>query len=488
MFKKFISLEWKQFKRSSYWQKSIVLNILLILLALYFIASFLILGIALYPILKENFPEKNPLAIVNSVLLFWFLFDLIFRYFMQKLPMMNIKPLLSLSIKKNSLTHYLLGKSTFSFFNFLPMFAVIPFGIVLIVEDYNVLSITSWMFSMLLITLSLNYLNFLINRNNKVFIGLLLILISTLSLDYFQVVDFKAISETIFNRLIEVPAMIIVPIFLLLSSYYANFKELNSKLFIDDAISKKIKDVQTSDLSWTNQFGDFSTFLKNDMRLIWRNKRPRSVFLLSFFFLFYGIIFFTNDMYKEQETMLVFVSIFITGMFTMNFGQFIPAWDSPYYSMLMSQNIKYRKYLDSKWFLTTVMTMILYVLSIPYIYFGVKIFLLITVGAIFNIGFSSLFIMFAGAYNRKRIDLDKSAFANYQGTSATQFLMIIPILVFPMLLFALTKFFLGFNAGVLAIASVGILGIVFKNSLMNKIEKKYLSNKYKTISAFEEKA
>ncbi len=488
MFKKFISLEWKQFKRSSYWQKSIILNIFLVFLALYFLISFLVLGASLFFILKESFPEKDPLIIVNGVLIYWFLFDLIFRYFMQKLPVMNIKPFLNLSIKKTNLTHYLLGKSAFSFFNLLPLFLFVPFGAVLIFKGYSMLPVFAWLLSMMFITLILNYLNFLINRNNKVFIGLILLLLSFLSFDYFGVLDIKIVSSSIFDTIIDMPILVIVPILLFFVTYFTNFKELNSKLFIDGAISKEIKDVKTSDLSWTNQFGDFSTFLKNDMRLIWRNKRPRTVFLLSFLFLFYGMIFFTNDIYKDKETMLVFVSIFITGMFTMNFGQFIPAWDSAYYSMLMSQNIKYRKYLDSKWFLTTVMTIGLYLLSIPYIYFGYKIFLLITVGAVFNIGFSSLFIMFAGAFNRKRIDLDKSAFANYQGTSATQFLMIIPIMVFPMLLFFFMKMFFGFTVGTLSILFVGLVGIVFKNYFMNKIEQMYLKNKYKTISAFNEKA
>ena len=207
---------------------------------------------------------------------------------------------------------------------------------------------------------------------------------------------------------------------------------------------------------------------------------------MSFIFLFYGMMFYTNEKYMDMPVMLVFVSIFITGMFTMNFGQFIPAWDSSYYGMLMSQNIKYRKYLESKWFLMTVMTLILLVLSIPYAYFGWKILVLLFAGAIFNIGFSSMFILFAGAFNRKRIDLDRSAFANYQGTSATQFLMIIPIMVFPMLIFSLANYFFGFYYGVAALVIIGITGIIFKNYLMNKIEKLYIKNKYKQISAFSE--
>jgi hypothetical protein len=464
----------------------VILNVFLVLFALYFLVSFLVLGFALFPLLEKQFPSQDPLKIVNGFLLFWLLFDLIFRYLMQKLPAMQSKPLLNMPIKKKTLTHYILSKSIFSFFNILPLFFIIPFGIMLSMNGYATSAVLSWVFSLIFLTLTLNYTNFLINKSNRIFTLIASTLAIMLLLHYFNIVDFKIISGKIFDTLILKPYLVIVPIILLIGTYMLNFKGLLSILYIDGAISKANKDVETSDLSWTNRFGEMSTFLKNDVRLIWRNKRPKMVFLMSFIFLLYGLIFFKSG--KEQAPhMMVFIGIFITGLFTMNFGQFIPAWDSSYYSMLMSQNIKYRKYLDSKWFLMTVMTSLLFVLSMPYAYFGWNVLLLLFAGALFNIGFSSLFILAFGAFNRKRIDLDRSAFANYQGTSATQFLMVIPIMLIPMILFMVTKYFLGFNAGVFAIAIVGVIGIIFKNYFMNKIEKLYIKNKYKTVSAFEEK-
>ena len=135
-----------------------------------------------------------------------------------------------------------------------------------------------------------------------------------------------------------------------------------------------------------------------------------------------------------------------------------------------------------------VMTLVLYVLSIPYIYFGIDKFLMITAAAVFNVGFNSIFLLYAGSFNRKRIDLERSAFANYQGTSATQFIMIIPILVLPMLLFWGFSSFLGFNAGIIAIAVVGILSIIFRNYFMKIIVAKYIREKHDVISAFDKKA
>ena len=110
MISHFLKLEWKQFFRSSYWQKGIAIKIVMAFLALYFIVAFLAIGVGGYFILKKQFPEQDPLQIVNSYLLYALLGDLIFRYLMQKLPVMNIKPMLILPIKKSKLVNYVLAK------------------------------------------------------------------------------------------------------------------------------------------------------------------------------------------------------------------------------------------------------------------------------------------------------------------------------------------------------------------------------------------
>lgn len=209
---------------------------------------------------------------------------------------------------------------------------------------------------------------------------------------------------------------------------------------------------------------------------------------MSFVFLLYAVVFFSNEVYEQKmPAFLIFAALFVTGGFIMNFGQFIPAWDSAYYKMIMSQNISYRKFLESKWLLMVSFTFVLYVLSIPYLCYGLDKFLMITAGAIFNIGFNALFVLFAGAFNKKRIDLSKGGFGNTQGMSATQFLIIIPMMGIPMFLFWVLNKFVSFNAGIMAIAIVGIIALVFKKYCMRFIEKQYIKNKYATIHAFNQK-
>jgi hypothetical protein len=47
----------------------------------------------------------------------------------------------------------------------------------------------------------------------------------------------------------------------------------------------------------------------------------------------------------------------------LNYGQFVPAWDSNYYGMMMSQNIPMKQYLNSKAVLMSVSVLILAILS-----------------------------------------------------------------------------------------------------------------------------
>ncbi|WP_299666962.1 DUF5687 family protein [uncultured Polaribacter sp.] len=488
MISRFFNLEWKQYFRSSHWQKGIALKIVMVIFALYFIGIFLAIGVGGYFILKKEYPESDPLQLVNSYLLFAILGDLIFRYLMQKLPIMNIKPLLILPIKKSKLVHYVLAKSSASFFNILGLFFYIPFAIVLIKEGYNTTGVLGWLFAIILIIQSANFLNFLINKNNVALVIIVAILGTLIGLQKFDIYDVTAFGGQIFDGIYANPIYSFIGVAILAVLYHLNYKQLRNLVYLDEAVSQKVEEAKSADLSFANKLGDVAPFIKNDIRLIWRNKRTKTVFLMSFLFLFYGLIFFTQKTYKEMPAMLMFASLFITGGFALNYGQFIPAWDSAHYKMLMSQSFKYRKFLESKWILMVVMTSFLYVLSFPYLYFGLDIFLMITAGAIFNVGFNSLFLLYAGSFNRKRIDLNKGGFGNTQGTSATQFIIIIPIMGIPMLLFWLFDTYVGGNAGYIVVASIGIISLLCKKYVMNYIEKKYIRDKYLMINAFGKEA
>lgn len=490
MIKHFLNLEWKAFFRSASFGKSLGVKILMGFFAVYFILIFLGVGFALYPGLKKLYPEQDPLKIVNSYLFFWILGDLLFRFFFQKLPVMSVKPLLTLPISRSKVVNFVLGKSVISFFNVLPLFAIIPFGAILLFNNYPASAVLIWMLALVLTTLIINFLNFIIESfsadTELSFLPVIVLTGGLFTLNYFEIVSFKNVIGNVYNAIYNTPLLVIALVVLLVIMYGFNFKLLHKKLFLDSGLKTEVKEVNASNLEWTKNFGDIAPFMQLDLRLIWRNKRTKSSVWMLALGLLYGLVFYPNPTYSNMPFFFVFIGIFSTGIFLINFGQFVPAWDSGYYKLLMSQNIKYEQYLKSKFTLMALSVVLLFVLGIPYVYFGWKVLFAHFAAAIYNIGINTHVILWGGSFNRKKIDLSQKAAFNYQGTGAVQWLIGIPLLLIPMALFGILNWLLSFEIACFVLIMLGVLGIVFHQKLMRYITEKYSQSKYKMINAFDQ--
>jgi hypothetical protein len=193
------------------------------------------------------------------------------------------------------------------------------------------------------------------------------------------------------------------------------------------------------------------------------------------------------DIYDNPH-MKMFAAIFVTGGFMFTFGQFVPSWDSAYYPLMMSQNIKYREYIASKWWLVVVAVAISAVVASFYLYFGVETYLIILAGAVYNIGMNSHLVLLGGAFVKTPIDLTsgKQAFGDKKAFNIQGFLLTIPKLLLPMALFVIGNF-VGQGYGYVFVAVAGVLGFAFRNYMFTVIEKLYKSQKYSTIDAYKQK-
>ena len=488
MIAKFINLELKQFFRSSYLQKGIFLKIFLAFVGLILILNVFALGFGLYPILKARFPNQNPLDLVNAVFFYWFMGDLLVRFFLQKLPVFSVKPLLCLPISKAKTLHYILVKTAFSFFSFLPLFFILPFGFSLLSNGIVTVTAISWMLFLFIATLIANYLNFLIENKSAEsewsFLPLMLTSSILIALNYFKIISFSELFAKAIHQTTQNPIYLIIPIIILAFLYYLNFKSLKKKIYLDQSLASKSTTANASEMAWLHRFGPVAPFLQLDLKMIGRNKRPKSMVFILILGMLYGLLFYPNPKYTNLNPMLIFIGIFITGNFMINFGQFIPAWDSGYYKFLMSQNIKYKEYIQSKYILMVGSAVVMFIFSIPYVYFGWKILVINFAALIFNIGVNSYVLLYAGSFNRKSIALDKRAAFNYQGTGAVQWLLSLPLLAIPIIIYYIPYKLISFNAGLFSLIIFGVVGVVLHKKIMGIIENKYKKSKHKMIQAF----
>lgn len=485
MFKKFLYLEWKAFTRSSSFAKSLVMKILMIFGAIYFTIVFLALGIGAFYLIKKA--NLDPLLMVNKFLIYYLIMDLVVRLFLQKIPVMNIRPLLVLPIKKPTIVNFSLGKTALSFFNWLHAFFFLPFSIVLIIEGYDVLSVILWHLGIVALIYINNFLNIILNNKDNlyaIFIGIVLVLGGC---QYYHIFDITNYTSVFFGGLFHTKWLFLLPVLVLVGLYFYTFRYFKSNSYLDSGLSSKHEIAKTENLTWLNQFGTLGTFLKNDIKLIKRNKRSKTTVGMSFLFLFYGLIFFTNP--HQPAIMHIFAGIFVSGGFLFTFGQFVPSWDSAYYPLMMTQNISYKNYLTSKWWLIVIATGISTILASFYLYFGWHPYLCVVVGAIYNIGVNSHLVLFAGAYTKTPVDLASSqgAFGDKKAFNIQTMLISLPKLLLPLMLYGLGYFLLSPNYGLLFVAIAGLLGFAFRDKMFIIIEKVYRKEKYKTIDAYKQK-
>lgn len=490
MLKKFITLQWRSFFRSASFQTNLALKILMGFLALYFIFVFSMLGAFSYKIIQEQLNE-DPLLVLNRVLVFYLVGDLVMRYLMQRMPVVNIKPLLPLPFSKNKIVHFSLWKTVISFFNLVHAFFFIPFFIVLLIEGYPAGNAIAWLIMVTALIYSNNFLNVFLNDIDAVFYTVLTVLILLAGLTYYQVFDVTQYTGPVFNWVYDNPIWCVVPVVLLIALYLTAFKYFRNRLYLDDGLKGKTSKVTSEDLSWLNRFGGLAVFLKNDIKLIKRNKRSRTTIFMSLAFIFYGLLFFSGGIeVYEGPVWRIFAGIFVTGGFLFTFGQFVPSWDSSYYPLMMSQNIKYRDYLNSKWWLMVMATLLTTVVASFYLYFGWEVYLAIVVSAIYNIGVNSHVVLWGGAYIKTPIDLtsNKKAFGDKQAFNVKTLLLTIPKLILPLLLYGAGHYTLGPNFGYILVVVAGLAGFAFKDRVFNVIEKVYKSEKYKTLVAYKQKS
>ncbi|WP_339610282.1 DUF5687 family protein [uncultured Planktosalinus sp.] len=487
MFKKFFFLEWKSFIRSASFKANMVLKVFMALGALYFIGMFLLLGFGAYFILEKF--ELEPFATVNRFLMYYLLMDLLIRFFLQKMPVMNVRQLLTLPISKSTIVKYTLGKTILSYFNWLHLFFLLPFSVVLMIEGFEVTNVLAWFFSVFVLIFFNNFINILINNRDWLLYTMGALLIATVSLHYFGVLDPTLFAGPVFQSLYDQPYLIVLPLLLLAVVMGLTYRFFFSRLYLDSGLSIKQQDAKTEQLTWLDRFGLMGTFLKNDIKLLRRNKRSKTTLLISLLFVFYGLLFFTGAVEAyEGPVWRIFAGLFVTGGFLFTFGQFVPSWDSAYYPLMMSQNIRYRDYLNSKWWLMVVATTVTTLLSSFYLYFGWEVYLAIIVGAIYNIGVNAHVVLWAGAYVKTPIDLtqNKNVFGDKQAFNIKSMLLALPKLLLPMLFYAIGHYAHSPELGYLIVALAGILGFAFKEKVFTIIESIYKSEKYKTIAAYSE--
>lgn len=478
----------KSLVRSPAYGNNRAVNIFLIILLMIMLLYMLAAGFVIDKIIENTFPDRGVIEVFNSFILYYFLGDLFMRFYLQDVPAMEIRPYLLLPIKKSYIIHFMLTKSVLTFFNLIPLFLSLPFALKQILPSYGTMNTVLWLLSIYLIVFCNSFITVYLKKrlSEKPLIPIIfsLLLLGIGGLNYFNIFSLDSISSSLFNSVSNGPVLPIILLCLLVGIYLLDFDLLRGSLHLESLEKSKKEKVYSGDqLLFLNKFGTIGELMALEIKLILRNKRPKSLLTMSFFFLFYGLIFYGNETHMEGFIMLIFVGIFVTGSMVLNYGQFSFSWESSYFDFMLTKRINLEEYITAKYYLFAISIMASFIITIPYAFFGWKIILINLACAVFNIGVNSLSMFYFVGKNPKRIDISKSTVFNYEGVGAAQFVMIIPIIVAPILIYWLVSLIAGSWGGIAAIALIGVLSMLFRTSLIKLFVQRFLNNKYSVSSS-----
>ena len=166
MFKLMFGLQWKEFNRGKSVGGKLFVKILKWLGIIYFALIAFSMGIIASSPIEED--SVAPFLYVNKQLIYVFAYLIVMRYFIQSLPVLNIKALLLTPILKTQIVRFSLLKTVLTYFNILPLFFLIPFSFVLAqTGKFDIIGLIFWNINIIGLIYVTNFFNFLLNNKDK---------------------------------------------------------------------------------------------------------------------------------------------------------------------------------------------------------------------------------------------------------------------------------------------------------------------------------
>lgn len=490
MISTFISHELKSMGRSRNAGKALAIRIIMGVLILILLAYIAAIGFVLDVVLTKTMPHQNIIGVFTGIIFYYFVIDLLMRFQLQELPTLKVQPYLHLRIKKNTLISYLSFASLLSFFNLWPFLLFTPFIFKTVCPQLGVGTALLFLVSIIGMATFNNYLSLYIKRrsnlNGWVSVGFAATLSILMALDFkWKLLSFRQPSQWFFGHLNTQPLLVLLPIALAIAIFYINFYYLKGNLYLEELGSRKTSYKSSTEYPILDRLGPVGDLIGNEIKLILRNKRSRSALVMTTMFLFYGLLFYTNKMYSDGWK--VFCGQFMTGIFIINYGQFMYGWQASHFDGILVSKIKFTDFVKGKYILFTGVSTVAFILTLPYAYFGWHIIWVHFAMFLWNIGVSTTVVLFFANRNYKRIDLSKGAAFNWEGVGATQLLVGLPLMIVPYIVYGPLAWFKHPDIALVILGSIGVFFVLIRPTIIKFLEKDFNEKRYKIAEGFRNK-
>lgn len=481
--------QWKLFVRNKRWRRNIPGKVFTGLTVLLLAFSFWLAGRYLPQAIREAGGE--PVGRFNTLLLWYFAGDLILRSVLQPLPTLQVVPFLRLPVRRSQLIRWLLFRSLWNVFNFLPFLIILPFITDILIPGDGWRAGCCYFGGICLLVLLNNYLAMLIgflSKRNQLYLLIPPLLMAGLYYANDLLFSLGATSRTMGQSLINGN----LPLFLVLSIAIGITVKtvqmiLSPRLYIDQMTPAKDWNFH-SVIMGLDSFGAVGEIKRNiwlELTLLLRNKRPRQLLGPTQLLLVMYLIYVSAT--KELPPILYLLNIsLMSGFLPLQYGQFLFSWESSYFDGIMARAGDIDRYVRSKYYFMVAQALVGFLPLVILLFASPKTDItLLLPFFFFTCGVTIPFLLYAATFNDGRIDLEKTQYFTYQAVKGTQLITLFAFALIPIGLFELFQHWLGVAAGKVGVAAPGIVGILFNRRLINRIiVPQFRKRKYRNLEGY----
>ncbi len=434
--------------------------------------------------ISTQLPEQTNIEIFKKLLVYYFFFELLSRFFIQNISRINIKYYITLNFKKSNLSWFVFLDS---FLNISNLFTVIFMLLYLLPVVYHphvtsdrLLFLMSFLISIIVVNCLVSIVKYLTWYSPIIYLFFPVLLIGIIyvltSLDQVYTVSNK-IEWLLFNW-----HGLILNIFMALFFSLVELWIIKKTFYMDIAQSSRAAIFLERKKMYNSLILNWINF---ELKLIFRSGRTKKILYGSFLYQVVSIYFISNNVPGYEIYYLVLFTLTGVNMLSLSYGQYNYAWHSDHFKLLFLSPIDLKHILKAKFILLSGLNGVFY-LPILIIYWDNEHLVLKTFSClIYSMGIVPLSCLLAGLINTKPIDISaRGFFANWQGTGRAPILAGVPVFFIPLFF---VFFFSALGIPLVTFYVMAILGIVImlsKNLWIGLISNALAKRKHKLIEAF----
>ena len=463
---------------------------LMYFMIVYWAALFLFFGVMLPIMFEELVPNMEPYHIMNQGILYVMLADFLMRFMAQPSVSQEIKPYLLMPVKRKKLISLLLLKSGLDGYNFIWFFVYVPFAFLTIIRFYGFGGMFLYLIGIWLVFVFNNYWYLLC----KLLLGekTLWLLLPTAIFGALGAAEFLLDGLPISRFTMDLgegfiegnPLSFLFMLACIGVMFFINLKLQQRMIYNELSKKEDTKIKRVSEYKFLDKYGEVGEYIRLELKLIARNKTVKTQFRMGLIVMLgFSFALAFTDVY-DGSYMTSFICLYNYAILPiMTLGQ-VMSFEGNYIDGLMSRKESIFNLLRAKYYLTTLIILVPFLIMMFPIAKG-KITLLTAIAyLIFVVGFVFFMLLQLAVYNTRTLPLNANLMKSNKSSNWIQGLITGGAFMLPLLIDKLLSGLLQEEVAHIILILLGLGFIATHNLWIKNIYKRFMKRRYKNMEEF----